>query len=110
MLKVVHEDDLKLNEGSGHRGGVLVDHVQGAKKGFCMGISVYDSLEYNQPGVHDDQEGFYVLEGNGMVKINEEEYPISKGSSFIALDGEPHSIKKDPGCKYVKVLWAHGAV
>jgi len=105
-----HEEDLVYEQSSGHRGGILIDEVNGAENGFCMGISCYETEVYGNPGIHDDQEGFYVIEGSGMAKVGEEEFPICPGTAFIAPKGVSHSIKKGDTSKPVKVLWCHGAV
>jgi len=106
---VIEEEVLEL-QANGLPGGLLVGERQGARRGFCMGIAYYEKEEYSTPGVHEDQEGFYVLEGRGMAKVGEEEFPVRPGTAFLADAGVPHSIKRAPGSGPVKVLWAHGAV
>jgi mannose-6-phosphate isomerase-like protein (cupin superfamily) len=91
-------------------GGLLIGPEQGAARGYCMGIVIYDKEEYGAPGVHEDQEGFYVISGRGIAKVGDEEFPIRPGTAFIAHKGVPHSVKKSPGSMPVKVLWSHGAV
>jgi len=110
MSIYVHEDDIIKTDESGHAGGVLIGQDNGATRGFCLGVSSYYLETYTEPGVHDDQEGFYVLEGTGKAKVGDEEFEIRPGSAFIAQKGVPHSIKKDSGSMPVKVLWTHGAV
>ncbi len=91
-------------------GGPLIGPEQGATNGFCIGIAFYDQEVYGTPGVHDDQEGFYVLAGEGVAKVGNEEFEIRPGTAYIAQKGVPHSVKKRPGSKPVKLLWTHGAV
>jgi mannose-6-phosphate isomerase-like protein (cupin superfamily) len=91
-------------------GALLIGPEQGATKGFCIGIAFYDQEVYGTPGVHDDQEGFYVLAGEGTAKVGNEEFEIRPGSAYLAQKGVPHSVKKRPGSKPVKLLWSHGAV
>lgn len=105
-----HEKELAKDALTGMRSGLLIDASHGAIKGFCSGITYYVSDEYGKPGVHEDQEGFYILEGTGTAKVGDEEFAISPGSSFIAAKGVPHTIKRDTKTKHVKVLWFHGAV
>lgn len=102
-----HEDEVNTKAPGGAR---LIGRDQGAVKGFCIGITYYDNEEYNPPGVHEDQEGFYVLSGRGAAKVGGEEFPIRPGSAFIAQKGVPHSVKKSAGSKPVKLLWSHAAV
>jgi mannose-6-phosphate isomerase-like protein (cupin superfamily) len=91
-------------------GAQLIGPEQSATKGFCIGITYYDQEVYNPPGVHDDQEGFYVLAGRGVAKVGDEELEIRPGTAWIARKGVPHSLKKKPGSEPVKLLWSHGAV
>ena len=105
-----HEDDfVKIHE-NGHAGAELIGSDNGATNGFCLGVSAYYLETYGEPGVHDDQEGFYVLEGTGTAKVGNEEFEIAPGSAFIALQGVPHSIKRNSGSAPIKVVWTHGAV
>ena len=105
-----HENQLALAAALGHRGGTLLGPAQGAARGFCLGISFYDQAEYGPPGVHEDQEGFYVLEGHGTARVGGEEFPVSPGSVFLAARGVPHALRRAPDSGPLKVLWAHGAV
>jgi len=91
-------------------GGLLIGPEHGATRGFCMGVAIYDNEEYGAPGVHEDQEGFYVLSGRGAAKVGDEEFPLRPGVAFIAQKRVPHSVKKSAGSKPVKLLWSHGAV
>lgn len=105
-----HEKDARQFSSDNHFGCTLIDEQNGAKKEFGMGISCYFWNEYGKPGVHNFQEGFYVLEGSGTAKIGNEEFKIIPGSAFIAADGVPHSFKKDADVEYVKILYSHGSV
>ena len=91
-------------------GGLLIGPDHGATCGYCLGIATYDKEDYGTPGVHEDQEGFYVISGRGMAKVGDEEFPLRPGTAFIAQKGVPHQVKKAPGAKPVKLLWSHGAV
>ena len=79
--------------------------VAGCKAGFTF----YDSIEYNKAGVHDDQEGFLVIEGHGMAKFGDKEFKIYPGIAMIAPSGVPHAIKRDIDSCTVKVFWFHSA-
>jgi len=99
-----HIDDLDPGE------ELLVSTEQGATNGFCLGIALYDKEEYRKPGVHDDQEGFFVLEGHGTARVGDEEFEVRPGSAFIAQKGVPHTVKRAPDSPPVRILYAHGAV
>ncbi len=104
----VHESEIGGIHGPG--GSKIIGEKQGCTGGFCMGISTYKNEEYRNPGVHQDQEGFYVIAGEGLAKAGDEEFAIRPGSLFVALKGVPHQVKAAPGKGPVKVLWVHGAV
>lgn len=106
----VHEDDVLAIQENGLPGGAVIDADNGATKGFCMGVAHYNNGEYLAPGVHEDQEGFYVLEGTGMARVGDEEFAVRPGTAFIAQAGVPHVVKKDPRSGPVKILYAHGAI
>ncbi|MCE9613599.1 MAG: cupin domain-containing protein [Lentisphaerae bacterium] len=110
MTIETHEDHLPADPSTGRRAGMLIDATQGAVNGYCMGTAYYDGTTYREPGVHDDQEGFYVLEGTGTAKVGGGEFRIRPGSAFIAAKGVPHTMKRDPESGPIKVLWSHGAV
>lgn len=103
------EKDQHISLSNNHNSVTLINESNGAKKGFCMGISYYHCDEYGDPGIHEDQEGFYVLEGSGMAKVGNEEFRVAPGVAFIAVKGVPHTIKKNVNESYVKILWSHGA-
>ena len=106
----VHEDNVARIKDKNHAGAELIGEQNGAINGYSLGIAVYYLETYTEPGVHDDQEGFYVVEGTGKARVGDEEFDIRPGSAFIAWKGVPHSIKKDPGSVPVKVVWSHGPV
>ncbi len=87
----------------------LLTADNGCTAGCCSGITVYADTEYKRPGVHGDQEGFFVLEGEGFAKLDDLEFPITQGDSFVAAPGVAHSVRTKEGSKPVKVLWFHSA-
>lgn len=96
--------------GEGATAFKLLTEDNGCVAGCCSGITTYGNTEYRKPGVHDDQEGFFVLEGEGYAKLDDLEFPIAKGDSFVAAAGVAHAVRTKEGCEPVKVLWFHGAV
>ena len=106
----VHEDDITKIDENGHAGAELIGADNGATNGFSLGVAVYYLETYVEPGVHDDQEGFYVVEGTGRARIGDEEFDIRPGSAFIAQKGVTHAMKKNPGSVPVKVVYGHGPV
>lgn len=88
----------------------LLGESNGCTAGCRTGLLSYRQTEFIQGGVHDDQEGFYVLEGHGWAKVGEDEFPIAPGSSFIAPAGLWHYIRRDDDCPCVKLFFFHAAV
>jgi mannose-6-phosphate isomerase-like protein (cupin superfamily) len=106
----IREEDVAAVHSEGRISKDLITDEQGAVAGFCLGIAVYTAEEYLTPGVHDDQEGFYVVAGEGMAKVGDEEFAIQPGTAFLAPKGVPHCVKRRRGCAPVKLVWTHGAV
>jgi mannose-6-phosphate isomerase-like protein (cupin superfamily) len=104
-----NESDLPA-DANGRRTGGLVDAASGATKGFCLGVNFYDVVEYGPPGVHDDQEAIYILEGTGTARVGGQEFPLRPGTAFFVAPGVPHAVKRDRTSPPVKVLWTHGAI
>jgi len=82
----------------------------GCVAGCCSGITVYSGTEYGFGGVHDDQEGFFVLSGEGYAKLDDEEFEVYPGTSFVALPGVKHTVKSKSPDEPVKVFWFHSAI
>ena len=109
MAVYQHEDDIPKQSGPGQVSANILGAAHGCVKGFCMGVAVYDTTEYATPGVHDDQEGFFVVSGEGMARVGDDEFAVRPGLYFVAAKGVPHAIKTT-GNEPVKVIYAHGAV
>lgn len=90
--------------------GRLLGPENGCVDSCCAGVALYPHMDYVQKGCHDDQEGFFVLEGTGFAKVGDEEFPVAPGTSFIAPAGTWHSLRRNEDCPYVAVFWFHSAV
>jgi mannose-6-phosphate isomerase-like protein (cupin superfamily) len=110
MSRFIKKKDVTGIPMQGHVTFKMLNETHGCVKGFCSGITVYTTTEYPTTGVHDDQEGFVVIEGWGWAKVGNEEMAIEPDTCFIAPAGTPHSIKKAPDSPDLKVAWFHGAV
>lgn len=98
---------------SGEKTGYnLLDENNGCVNGCRCGVSIYKRKEYDlsHVGVHDDQEGFFVIEGSGRAMIGEEEIVMEPGTCFIVPAGVPHAMKSDENSEYCKVFWFHAAI
>lgn len=108
-MKTINEKNITHTTNNTHKSGNLIDESNGAQNHFSMGISEYFAEEFGYMGVHNVQEGFYILEGSGYAKVGSEVFPISKGDSFLVPAGVKHVLKKDKESKNLKVLWSHGS-
>ncbi len=107
---VTFEEVIK-EQGENAEGYKLLTEKNGCLAGCCSGISTYGSLEFGTHiGCHEDQEGFFVLEGEGFAKLDDLVFPIKKGDSFIAAAGVTHTIKRNENCDAVKVFWFHSSL
>ena len=95
----------------GRRSVKFLTEANGCINGCCSGVTICSETEFNpEPGFHDDQEGFFVLEGNGFVRLDNEEFEVKAGDSFIALSGVRHTMKTVDSEKPLKVFWFHSGI
>ncbi|GAB4114701.1 MAG: hypothetical protein Kow00103_08810 [Candidatus Caldatribacteriota bacterium] len=87
----------------------LLGEKDGCKAGCQAGILVYTQEEYKQGGIHDDQEGFFVLSGSGSAIVGSKEFSLEPGVCFIVPPGKYHSIKKNKSCSSIKLFFFHAA-
>lgn len=82
-----NEQDGELIRFENHDYMELLTDKNGCRAGCRTGLLYYRQTEYIQGGVHDDQEGFFVLEGNGWAKMGEREFPIAPGFKLHSTSG-----------------------
>ena len=107
MVYKNHEHSLTFHESPGHSYALLLSQADEAKYGTRMGISVYRVTDFAPPGVHDHPEFFYVLEGHGSMRVDDEEFSISPGSFVLVPPGAHHTLRRNERSLPVKVLWTH---
>lgn len=92
-------------------GYVLLGEKDGQVNGCRCGVSIYIREEYDleNAGAHDDQEGFFVLEGNGSALVGNEKITMEPSVAFGVPKGVRHAMKKDKKSEACKVLWFHSA-
>ena len=83
-----------------------VDLVFGAN-GALGGIMICDMEEYGPFGIHDDQEGFLILEGNGSFWCDDEEIKVSPDMAILIPPHVRHCFKKDTGTPDMKIFYFH---
>ena len=110
MNHYMNRKEIQGVRGEGHTSYFLLDEKNGCTAGCKTGVSAYELAEYNKPGVHDDQEGFYVIEGSGWAKVGDQEFRVEPEGSFIVPAHQEHSLKKDLESVPLKVFWFHAAV
>ena len=79
-------------------------------KGCCSGVTFCPKTEYGQPAAHEDQEGFFVVEGTGFLYMDGEEIPIKPDTAIILPPGVTHAFKRNPDSIPLKIFWFHAAV
>ena len=97
--------ELKLDLSQANPSKLLVQGTNGA----CIGICLYNETEFLTFGVHDDQEGFVIAEGEGSVFLDGEILPVQSDFSLILQPGVRHSFRRNPNSVPLKVFWFHAA-
>ena len=111
MKPYITMEEALSRQKEGSRSIKFITEENGCINGCCSGITVYPDYEFSKkPGKHDDQEGFYVLEGEGYAKLDDLEFPIKAADSFVALPQVAHTIRTKEGSTPVKVFWFHSGV
>lgn len=103
MIKMVNMKNIEPSFSNGHYSYYLLGHEQLSE----TGVSVYICKEYQEPGVHEYNEGFYVLKGNGFIKCDSSEHFIEESMSFIVPYNVEHSLKCSEGISELRVFCFH---
>jgi mannose-6-phosphate isomerase-like protein (cupin superfamily) len=88
----------------------MLSEAQGCVAGVSSGITYFTECEYPAPNVHEDQEGFIVLEGSGWARVGGEEQRLEPDVCFVVPAGTEHAVKRDPRQEHVKVCWFHASI
>lgn len=107
MKVFVSLQEMKEKMGKNASSYPLLTGEHGCVAGCKSGVTVCVNKEYGNPGIHDDQEGFYVISGQGYAKVGLEEFKLYPGVSFLAAVGVPHAMKCDKDCDLLEVFWFH---
>ena len=57
---------------------------------LACGIIVLKPGEEDTQSPHESDEVYYILKGDGFLKINKKEYPISEGKAFFVQKNISH--------------------
>ncbi len=60
------------------------------RKNIAAGILVLEPGDEDTQSPHDDDEVYYVLRGDGYLKINDKDYEVSEGKAFYVQKQIPH--------------------
>ena len=106
MEPYVYFDASSINLSDPHPSKKLLD----GSKGCCSGVTFCPGTEYGKPGVHDDQEGFFVVEGTGFLNLDGKEIPVKPDTAILLPPGAAHTFKRNPDSVPLKIFWFHAAV
>ena len=106
----IHESEARGTQFPDYHFLPLLGPEAGTLNGCTCGILEYTQTEYNQGGIHEDQEVFYVLEGCGEALVGEETFPLQPGCCFHVPPGNYHAIKRNYDCPAIKLFFFHAAV
>lgn len=111
MIAVAKLEDVIKSMGK-HTGYELIGEKDGCVNGCRCGVSVYTRSEYDltHADAHDDQEGFFVLEGRGRAMVGDDEIMLEPGVCFVIPAGVKHCMKRESDCEFCKVFWFHSAL
>ena len=73
---------------------------------LSLGLYVIPAGEKDPQSPHTEEEVYYVLEGDGMIRVDDEDRPVSVGSTIfvgIGVEHRFHSITQD---LKLLVFWA----
>ena len=86
MKPYITAEEVIEKQGENQRTYRFLTTENGCVNGCASGTTIYANTEFSDhPGAHDDQEGFYVLEGEGFAKLDDLVFPIKAGDSFVAF-------------------------
>ena len=88
---------------------LINEELSGTTAGFSVGIAEYSCKEFGKPGIHDDQEGIYILSGHGEYMLGDKIFPVSPGCAIYVPPHTKHAVRRT-GDEPVKLLYTHGAV
>lgn len=109
MIRYVKMDDV-VGKGEKKTGYTLLNEENGCVNGCTCGVSLYRAKEYGKVSTHDDQEGFFVLEGRGMIYVDGEELAIEPGMCLMIPAHTEHTVKVAEDCDICKIFWFHAAI
>jgi quercetin dioxygenase-like cupin family protein len=71
---------------------------------MCAGIAVLTPGGVNAPHRHAEAEIYYILEGSGILTVDEKDYPVRKGSAVFIPGNAWHALRPTDG-KEIRLLY-----
>ncbi len=92
-----HEKDIASEDSGPHEGGgkttaySFFKNFKGAKTTFRKRVlHPGSSIGYH---LQNEQEIYYIMEGNGELKMNGQTIPVTTGDALLTLPGSSHGLK-----------------
>jgi len=60
------------------------------RENLAAGIILLEPGEEDTQAPHDSDEIYYVIRGDGYLKINKKDYPVSEGKAFFVAKNVEH--------------------
>ncbi|MCJ7633147.1 cupin domain-containing protein [Candidatus Bathyarchaeota archaeon] len=98
MKKVIRLDEGKkvelhiLGEAKGYSRILINKELTGAKN-FALQVAEIFSNGVSKTHSHDVEHGFFILSGQGVITIDEENYPVARDMAIYVPAGVNHTIK-----------------
>ena len=107
MAHSIQEQDAKRFASSGHWGTPLIwKETVPLTNGFEVGVSGYDATEFPEQKTHADDEALYIISGEGVALIGDEEVLLSPGTAVYVPPHTPHCIKRTSN-EPLKAVYCH---
>ena len=103
----INEQEVEKIESLGHWGKPLIwKDTMNINSDFELGVSEYDAKEFPEPKTHKDEEAIYIIKGEGVAKIGNNEIKLKQGTAIYVPANTPHCIK-NKGTGPLKAVYCH---
>ncbi|MBT3352546.1 MAG: cupin domain-containing protein [Nitrospinaceae bacterium] len=85
---------------------ILLDEESVGAKEFALLVNEFDPGLTSKAHKHDNEEhGFYIMSGTGVIRIEEERLEVSEGDAVFVPPGKMHEISStgDAPLKYIVI-------
>ncbi len=60
------------------------------RQNIAAGVLVLEPGQEDTQGPHDDDEVYYIIRGDGYLKIHDKDYEVSEGKAYYVQKNIPH--------------------